>query len=167
VAIAATVLFIARLILRDTFLFGENTFGALLEFITTLLAIITVVYYGFKVFRYLKLRLLWRVRRRLAITYLFVGLTPIVLLALLGISAMLGAGQAMSRIVAVGMIASERQTWRARTLFTMVPAACRRTQAIASFKHGSMSARGNCKQFCRERASLCGVKQTTAAAINR
>jgi len=111
VAIAATVLFIARLILRDTFLFGENPFGALLEFITTLLVFITVVYYGFKGFRYLKQRLLWRVRRRLAITYLFVGLTPIVLLALLGIlSAMLGAGQAMSRIVAVGMIASERQT---------------------------------------------------------
>ncbi|MGI8655245.1 MAG: PP2C family protein-serine/threonine phosphatase [Pyrinomonadaceae bacterium] len=111
VAIAAAVLFAAWLLFSRTFLFGENSFGTLLEFITTLLVFITVVYYGFKVFRYLKQRLLWRVRRRLAITYLFVGLTPIVLLAMVGIlSAMIGAGQAMSRIVAVSMSAGERQT---------------------------------------------------------
>jgi len=111
VAIAAAVLFVTWLLLSRTFLFGENPLGALLEFITTLAVFITVVYYGFKIFRYLKLRLLWRVRRRLAITYVFVGLTPIVLLVLLGIlSAMIGAGQAMSRIVAVGMSACERQT---------------------------------------------------------
>ncbi len=111
VAIAAVILLAARLILRNTFLFGENTLGSLLELISSFLIFITVVYYGFKAFRYAKQRLLWRVRRRLAITYLFVGLTPIVLLVLLGIiSAMLGAGQALSRIVAVETKASEHQT---------------------------------------------------------
>jgi len=111
VAIAAIILLFARLILRNTFLFGENTLGSLLQLITSFVIFITVIYYGFKAFRYAKQRLLWRVRRRLAITYLFVGLTPIVLLVSLGIiSAMIGAGQALSRIVAVETKASEQQT---------------------------------------------------------
>ncbi len=111
VAIAAAVLLGARLLLRDTFLFGDNTLGSFFEFISSLFIFLTIVYYGVRIFRDAKRRLLWRVRRRLTITYLFVGLTPIVLLALLGlIAAMLGAGQAMSRIVAVEMKASERQT---------------------------------------------------------
>ncbi|MGH9943712.1 MAG: PP2C family protein-serine/threonine phosphatase [Pyrinomonadaceae bacterium] len=86
VAVAAGVLFVLRAFASD--LFGEfyrrSFVGTLLDVLTWLLVAPTVIYYGYKTLRWLKRKLLWRVRRRLIITYLFVGLTPIVLLAGLG-----------------------------------------------------------------------------------
>ncbi|MFN2455087.1 MAG: hypothetical protein ABR577_12785 [Pyrinomonadaceae bacterium] len=111
VAVTAAVLLVARLLLRDTFLFGENTLDITLELLSSLAILLTVFYYGVKGFRYAERRLLWRVRRRLIITYLFIGLTPIVLLASLGfIAALIGAGQAMSRLVAVETATTEKQS---------------------------------------------------------
>lgn len=113
VAIAAALLLIARMLLRDTFLFGDNPFGALFEFISSCLIFITVLYYGLKGLRWMKRRLLWRVRRRLVVTYLFVGITPIVLLACFGIVASFGvSGEAMARIVAAQMNATSEETAR-------------------------------------------------------
>ncbi|HKS28941.1 MAG TPA: SpoIIE family protein phosphatase [Pyrinomonadaceae bacterium] len=128
VAIAAAVLLIARMLLRSTFLFGDNVLGGLLEFISSCLIFITVLYYGLKTLRWMKRRLLWRVRRRLVVTYLFVGLTPIILLALFGMVASFGtSGEAMSRIVSAQMNATSEETARsAQTVteaFSQLPAA--------------------------------------------
>ena len=84
VAIAAAVLFLLQWAFGNTRLYGAHLPGILLELVTFFVVSFTTVYFCFKGLRWLKRRLLWRVRRRLAITYLFVGLTPIVLLVILG-----------------------------------------------------------------------------------
>lgn len=111
VAVAAGVLLAARMLLSSTFIFGDNWLGGLLEFVSTCLILITLLYYGLKTLRWMKRRLLWRVRRRLVITYLFVGLTPIILLALFGVVASFGtSGEAMARIVTAQMNATSEET---------------------------------------------------------
>ncbi|HYE64954.1 MAG TPA: hypothetical protein VD966_05195, partial [Pyrinomonadaceae bacterium] len=111
VAIAAAALFILRTLLGDTRLYGEHLVGVLLELVTLIVVCFTIIYYGLKGLLWLKRHLLWRVRRRLVVTYLFVGLTPIVLLVLLGLlSAFGGSSQAMARIVTAQLNASEKQS---------------------------------------------------------
>lgn len=127
VAVAAAILLIARMLLRHTFLFGDNALGGLLEFISSCLIFITILYYLLKTLRWMKRRLLWRVRRRLVVTYLFVGLTPIILLALFGMVASFGtSGEAMSRIVTAQMKATDEETARSAHIiaeaFSQVPA---------------------------------------------
>jgi sigma-B regulation protein RsbU (phosphoserine phosphatase) len=110
VAVAAGVLYILRLLLRNTAVYHDTPLGLIGPL--TFIAVCTVlVYYGLKILVRLKRKLLWRVRRRLIITYLFVGLTPVVLLLLLGgIAATGGSSQAMVRVVTVQLEATERQT---------------------------------------------------------
>ena len=83
VAVAAALLFISKWLFGDTRLYGNNLIGHTLGLVTFLVISFTTLYYCLKGLRWLKRRLLWRVRRRLVITYLFVGLTPIVLLGIL------------------------------------------------------------------------------------
>jgi sigma-B regulation protein RsbU (phosphoserine phosphatase) len=100
VAVAAALLFILKSLFGGTRLYGDHLMGAVLGFITFIVVSFTTIYYGFKGLRWLKRRLLWRVRRRLVITYLFVGLTPIVLLGALGFLFAISASIAeMPRIV--------------------------------------------------------------------
>jgi phosphoserine phosphatase RsbU/P len=111
VAMTAALAFSLWLLVRDKrvldrLLFMRTALGAA----TFILVCFTLFYYGLKALRWLKRRLLWRVRRRLVITYLFVGLTPIVLLLMLGLlSAFGGSGQAMARIVTAQLNSTERQ----------------------------------------------------------
>jgi phosphoserine phosphatase RsbU/P len=79
-------LFIAQIFLNR---FGGFFYRTLLikpyfEITTFLFCLIVIVYYGLKILRWLKNRLFWRVRHRLAVTYLFIGLTPILLFILFG-----------------------------------------------------------------------------------
>src|SRR5262249_14461083 len=60
------------------------------SFLDTLRAILfwifvlpTILYYAYKYTRKIVRKLLWRIRRKLIISYIFIGLTPIVLLAIL------------------------------------------------------------------------------------
>jgi sigma-B regulation protein RsbU (phosphoserine phosphatase) len=117
VAVGAFALYLLRLLISDTWLY-RNTPVGLLGVLTFCAAFATVVYYGLKILVRLKRLLLWRVRRRLIITYLFVGLTPVVLLLLLGaLAATGGSSQAMVRVVTVEVGATERQALEgARTL---------------------------------------------------
>jgi sigma-B regulation protein RsbU (phosphoserine phosphatase) len=94
VAVAAAVMFVLRALMRDTTFYRASAFGDVFGFITFLLVAATAGYYGFKGLRWLKRKLLWRVRRRLIITYLFVGLTPIVLLV--GLGFIFGFGMALN-----------------------------------------------------------------------
>lgn len=74
--------------------------GELLGPALGLVLLFAAVYYGVRLLRRAGKVLLWRVRRRLMITYLFVGLTPILLLGLLGLIAGFGvSAEAMARIV--------------------------------------------------------------------
>lgn len=128
VAVAAAALFVMRMLLGETWVFGDNFIGSLLEFLTFTVICATLVYYGLKSLLWLKRRLLWRVRRRLVITYLFVGLTPIILFLLLGLySAIGGSNQAMSRIIEAQFNLTERQVRQnARALadaYAQLPAA--------------------------------------------
>ena len=111
VAIVAGLLFSATVFISGTSIYQETLVGPLLRYLTFLAVFVTCVYYGFKALRWLKRKLLWRVRRRLVITYLFVGLTPIILLALLGLlSAFGGTGQGLARIITAQINTTEQQT---------------------------------------------------------
>jgi sigma-B regulation protein RsbU (phosphoserine phosphatase) len=109
VASASIALFLLRLLVRDTWLYRDTAFG-LLGPLTFCAVAATVLYYGIKSLVRLKRLMLWKVRRRLIITYLFVGLTPVVLLLMLGaLAATGGSSQAMVRVVTVQLGATERQ----------------------------------------------------------
>jgi sigma-B regulation protein RsbU (phosphoserine phosphatase) len=108
-ALAAVALFVLRLFVRDTSLYNDTPFG-LLGPLTFFVCAAVLLYFGLKLAVRLKRKLLWRVRRRLIITYLFVGLTPVVLLLALGaLAATGGSSQAMVRVVTVEIEATERQ----------------------------------------------------------
>ncbi len=110
VAMAAAVVVAVRLLADDVGLPLSGVLGSVLR-AAFVLVYLTLIYYGSKALRWLKRRLLWRVRRRLAITYLFVGLTPIVLLgALAAMTGMVGLNQVMTRVVEVHLAEQERET---------------------------------------------------------
>src|SRR5215207_8256018 len=107
-ALAAVALFLLRLFVRDTSLYQDTPFG-LLGPVTFIMCAAVLLYFGLKLAVRLKRKLLWKVRRRLVITYLFVGLTPVVLLLALGaLAATVGSSQAMVRVVTVEIEATER-----------------------------------------------------------
>lgn len=111
VAVAAGLLFIGWILLSNTRLYDETFVGSLFSTLTFIAVLATCIYYGFKALRWLKRKLLWRVRRRLVITYLFVGLTPIILLTLLGLlSAFGGSGQGIARIITTQLNNTAGQT---------------------------------------------------------
>ncbi|MET0647301.1 MAG: SpoIIE family protein phosphatase [Pyrinomonadaceae bacterium] len=110
VALAAGALFLLRLFVRNTSLYRDTPFG-LLGPVTFVVCAGVVLYFGLKLAVRLKRMLLWKVRRRLIVTYLFIGLTPVVLLLALGVLvATGGSSQAMVRVVTVEIAATERQT---------------------------------------------------------
>ncbi len=111
VAIVSSVLLVVWLLFGDSQAFRQSFPGSFFGHLTFWAVCLTGLYYGVKALRWLKRKLLWRVRRRLVITYLFVGLTPIILLTLLGlVSAFGGSGQGMARIITAQVNATERQT---------------------------------------------------------
>ncbi|HKQ99351.1 MAG TPA: SpoIIE family protein phosphatase [Pyrinomonadaceae bacterium] len=111
VALVTGALFVVWLSFGDSTFFRETFIGPLFRYITFCAVFLTCVYYGLRALRWVKRKLLWRVRRRLVITYLFVGLTPIILMALLSfLSAFGGSGQGMARIITAQVNATERQT---------------------------------------------------------
>jgi phosphoserine phosphatase RsbU/P len=111
VALAAGFLVVLWLSFGDTSLYRQPFIGPVLRSLAFCAAALTCVYYGLKSLIWLKRKLLWRVRRRLIVTYLFIGLTPIILMTLLGlVSAFGGSGQGMARIITAQVNATERQT---------------------------------------------------------
>lgn len=100
VAVAAGILLLLSLVAGDTRLLSGSWLGDLVGLALAVTLLLTLVYYGPRLLRRFAGVLLWRVRRRLMITYLFVGLTPILLLGLLGMVAGFGlSAEAMARVV--------------------------------------------------------------------
>jgi sigma-B regulation protein RsbU (phosphoserine phosphatase) len=116
-AILSAALFAVWLMIHNSRFYREGILGKLFT-LALVLIYFTAVYYGFKGLRWLRGRLMWRVRRRLVITYLFVGLTPIVLLITLAAMVdFFGLSQVMTRIVKVQLVDKENQAHaNARTL---------------------------------------------------
>src|ERR1051325_2223678 len=111
VAMAAALSFAFWLLVRENRFYTALVVGRAFGVAVFILVCFTLAYYGFKALRWLKRRLLWRVRRRLVITYLFVGLTPIILLMILGLlSAFGGSGQAIARIVTAQFNLTQKQS---------------------------------------------------------
>jgi sigma-B regulation protein RsbU (phosphoserine phosphatase) len=111
VAIVAGLLLALWLLFDETRIFRQTFAGSVFGWLVFCAVLLTSIYYGLRALRWLKRKLLWRVRRRLVITYLFVGLTPIILMTLLGLlSAFGGSGQGMARIITAQVNATERQT---------------------------------------------------------
>jgi sigma-B regulation protein RsbU (phosphoserine phosphatase) len=109
-ALAAAVVVLAWVIVKRA---GWDRVGAVawlfdVAFVAVYLA---AIYYGARALRWLKNKLLWRVRRRLAITYLFVGLTPVVLLvALASLTGLVGLNRLVTRVVKINLAALEGQS---------------------------------------------------------
>lgn len=111
VAVAAATLFVVGLLFGNTRFYEEHAVGIILQLLTLLVVPPTVVYYGLRALRWAKGRLLWRVRRRLTITYLFIGLTPIVLLTVLGLLfAVSTSVEGMARLVVLQVKETEQET---------------------------------------------------------
>ncbi|HEU4402154.1 MAG TPA: SpoIIE family protein phosphatase [Candidatus Polarisedimenticolia bacterium] len=114
VALAAGLLLLFWLVAQrtrlDSFLYGEHLVGTLLRLVTLLALVATIVYYGTRWVSWSWGRLLWRVRRRLAITYLLVGLTPFLLMTAQALISWFGlTAEAMARIITVQVRASADQ----------------------------------------------------------
>lgn len=111
VAVAATVCFLLWLLISRFDFYDNSIIGGLFGTLTLLLVTFSLFYYAARLFRWTKRHLLWRVRRRLIITYLFIGLTPILLYTLLGVAAWSGlAPQAMVRLISVQTNRTQMQT---------------------------------------------------------
>ena len=115
--VLSAALFVVWLLIHNSRFYREGIAGQLFT-IALLLIYFTTAYYGFIGLRWLKRRVMWRVRRRLIITYLFVGVTPIVLLITLAAMVdFFGLSQVMTRIVKVQLVDKENQAQaNARTL---------------------------------------------------
>ena len=116
-AVVSAALFVVWLLIHNSRFYREGIVGRLFT-VALVLIYFTAAYYGFIGLRWLKGRVMWRVRRRLVITYLFVGLTPIVLLITLAAMVnLVGLSQVMTRIVRVQLTDKETQAHaNARTL---------------------------------------------------
>jgi sigma-B regulation protein RsbU (phosphoserine phosphatase) len=114
---ASAALFVVWLLIHNSRFYREGVAGQVFK-VALLLVYFTAAYYAVIGLRWLKRRVMWRVRRRLVITYLFVGLTPIVLLITLAAMVdFVGLSQVMTRIVRVQLIDRETQAHaNARTL---------------------------------------------------
>ncbi|HZH90088.1 MAG TPA: SpoIIE family protein phosphatase [Pyrinomonadaceae bacterium] len=116
-AVAAAALFVVWLLIHNSRFYREGVTGRVFAF-ALIFIYFTAAYYALIGLHWLKRRLMWRVRRRLVITYLFVGLTPIVLLITLAAMVnFVGLSQVMTRIVRVQLVDKETQAHaNARTL---------------------------------------------------
>src|SRR5450755_1056146 len=92
----AAVLFV----LQKVFGVLGTSWGQYLSGWSEFLVFIAVILFSILAFRWLKRRILWRLRNRLIVTYVFIGVIPVVLLvAMAGFSLFLFAGQFASYVV--------------------------------------------------------------------
>ena len=91
-------------LLQKLFAIFKFSFGESLGGWVTFLSFIAIVLFGVLAFRWLKARVLWRLRNRLIVTYIFIGVIPVVLLVALAVGSFyLFAGQFATFIVTSGL----------------------------------------------------------------
>ena len=90
----------ALFVLQKAFELLRTSWGQYLSGWSEFLVFIAAVLFSILAFRWLKRRILWRLRNRLIVTYVFIGVIPVVLLvAMAGFSLFLFAGQFASYVV--------------------------------------------------------------------
>lgn len=88
--------FLLEIILR----FVKPSYASPLGGWVKLFTLVAIVLFGFVAYRWLKAKVLWRLRNRLIVTYVFIGVTPVVLLMALALASLyLFAGQFATFIV--------------------------------------------------------------------
>jgi len=88
------------------------------------LSFVAIVLFSVLAFRWIKARLLWRLRNRLIVTYMFIGVIPVVLLLALALGALyLFAGQFATFIVTTGLNSEVMSLEAANTAITQQVAA--------------------------------------------
>jgi len=91
-------------VLRKTFALLHLSFGDSLGGWVSFLSFLVIVLFFILAFRWIKARVLWRLRNRLIVTYVFIGVIPVVMLvALAAGSFYLFAGQFATFIVTTGL----------------------------------------------------------------
>jgi sigma-B regulation protein RsbU (phosphoserine phosphatase) len=115
-----------------------------------LFTLVATVLFCFVVYRWLKARVLWRLRNRLIVTYVFIGVTPVVLLVALALGSLyLFAGQFATFIV-TSEIKSELESLQAGN-------SAIGHELAARLKSGTSS----------ETAALAGLRSTNHSWANR
>lgn len=91
-------------VLQKLFGIFKSSFGESLGGWVTFLSFIAIVLFATLAFRWLRTRILWRLRNRLIVTYVFIGVIPVVLLVALTLGSFyLFAGQFATFIVTSGL----------------------------------------------------------------
>src|ERR1700758_573043 len=92
----ALVLFVLQQLLAALKLTWGETLGGWVGF----LSVVSILLFGLLAFRWLKAKLLWRLRNRLIVTYVFIGVVPTLLLVVMALATLyLFAGQFANFIV--------------------------------------------------------------------
>src|SRR5271165_6951204 len=78
----------------------HNSFGKSLSGWITFLSLLVIIFFGILAARWLSSRMMWRLRNRLIVTYVFIGVIPLLLLTTLAVGGFyLSAGQFATFIV--------------------------------------------------------------------
>ncbi|MGH9529769.1 MAG: SpoIIE family protein phosphatase [Terriglobales bacterium] len=128
----------------------HSSYGASLGGWVTFLSIVVIALFGFLGFRWAKGKMLWRLRNRLIVTYVFIGVIPVVLLAVLTAGCLyLFAGQFATFIVTAKLNSELRGLEAANSAIAheleaqIAEGAAPETSALESLRqtHGSWSGR--------------------------
>jgi sigma-B regulation protein RsbU (phosphoserine phosphatase) len=140
------VLFIIQKLVVVTRLSSGSTLGGWVSFLT----FVAFVLFSWLGFRWLRRELLWRLRNRLIVTYVFIGVIPVILLLTLSLTAFyLFAGQFATFIVNSGVQSELRMLHAANSAITH--------EIAVQLGRGSVS----------ESAELQGLRQTDTNWSNR
>jgi phosphoserine phosphatase RsbU/P len=91
-------------VLQKLFGFFKLSWGQGLEGWVIFLSSVVIILLGILVFRWLKAKLLWRLRNRLIVTYMFIGVIPVLMLVALALGSLyLFANQFATFIVTTGL----------------------------------------------------------------
>ena len=98
--------------------FFQLSWGQGLEGWVSFLSFVVIVLLAILAFRWLKTKLLWRLRNRLIVTYVFIGVIPVLMLVALALGSLyLFAGQFATFIVTTGLDAELKSLEAANSLF--------------------------------------------------
>ena len=124
--------------------------GASLGAWVSLLTFVAFVLYSWLGFQWLRRQLLWRLRNRLIITYVFIGVIPVILLVTLSLTAFYLFGGQFATFIVTSGVQSELKSLQAAN------------SAISHELAAALQARGN-----SESAVLQGLRQTDKMWANR
>ncbi len=105
-------------VLQKLLQFFASSWGQDLGGWVSFLSFVVIILFAILAFRWLKAKLLWRLRNRLIVTYVFIGVIPVVILIALALGSLyLFAGQFATFIVTTGLDAELKSLEAVNSLF--------------------------------------------------